>query len=144
MADPTVSRLRLIRTTGIGPVTYRQLIARFGNAEAAIAALPMLAQRGGGRSPRIADVSVAEREIAATTRLGARYLFLDDPDYPRLLAEIETAPPALIFRGNIAHGFFRLFLGLVPARAAELIERRIYFAGTDVFADKMRLANGHV
>ena len=93
MADPTVSRLRLIRTTGIGPVTYRQLIARFGNAEAAIAALPMLAQRGGGRSPRIADVSVAEREIAATTRLGARYLFLDDPDYPRLLAEIETAPP---------------------------------------------------
>ena len=117
MADPTVSRLRLIRTTGIGPVTYRQLIARFGNAEAAIAALPMLAQRGGGRSPRIADVSVAEREIAATTRLGARYLFLDDPDYPRLLAEIETAPPALIFRGDIAQAA-RPCVAMVGARNA--------------------------
>ena len=117
MTDPTVSRLRLIRTTGIGPVTYRQLIARFGNAEAAIAALPMLAQRGGGRSPRIADVSVAEREIAATTRLGARYLFLDDPDYPRLLAEIETAPPALIFRGDIAHAA-RPCVAMVGARNA--------------------------
>ena len=28
-----VSRLRLIRTDSIGPVTYRQLIARFGGDE---------------------------------------------------------------------------------------------------------------
>ena len=35
VADTAVARLRLIRTTGIGPVTYRQLIARFGNAQAA-------------------------------------------------------------------------------------------------------------
>ena len=32
-----VSRLRLIRTDSIGPVTYRQLMARFGNAGAALA-----------------------------------------------------------------------------------------------------------
>ncbi len=117
MTDPTVSRLRLIRTTGIGPVTYRQLIARFGSADAAIEALPMLAQRGGGRSPRIADAALAEREIAATAKLGARYLFLDDPDYPRLLAEIETAPPALIFRGNLTHAT-RPCIAMVGARNA--------------------------
>jgi predicted Rossmann fold nucleotide-binding protein DprA/Smf involved in DNA uptake len=35
-----VSRLRLIRTDSIGPVTYRQLIARFGDAETALKALP--------------------------------------------------------------------------------------------------------
>ncbi|MBC3942991.1 DNA-processing protein DprA [Sphingomonas albertensis] len=119
MTDPTVSRLRLIRTTGIGPVTYRQLIARFGSADAAIEALPMLAQRGGGggRSPRIADVAMAEREIATTTKLGARYLFLDDAEYPRLLAEIETAPPALIFRGDITHAS-RPCIAMVGARNA--------------------------
>jgi DNA processing protein len=117
VADPTVSRLRLIRTTGIGPVTYRQLIARFGSADAAIDALLMLAQRGGGRSPRIADAALAEREMAATARLGARYLFLDDPDYPRLLAEIETAPPALILRGDIAHAS-RPCIAMVGARNA--------------------------
>jgi DNA processing protein len=117
VTDPTVSRLRLIRTTGIGPVTYRQLIARFGSADAAIEALPMLAQRGGGRSPRIADAAMAEREIAATTKLGARYLFLDDAEYPRLLAEIETAPPALIFRGNLTHAT-RPCIAMVGARNA--------------------------
>ncbi|BCA63612.1 DNA processing protein DprA [Sphingomonas sp. HMP9] len=117
MTDATVARLRLIRTTGIGPVTYRQLMARFGSADAAIDALPMLAARGGGRTPRIADAALAEREIAATAKLGARHLFLDDPDYPRLLAEIETAPPALILRGDIAHAR-RPCIAMVGARNA--------------------------
>ena len=90
VADTAVARLRLIRTTGIGPVTYRQLIARFGSAQAAIDALPTLAARGGGRVPRVADRTLVDREMAATARLGARYLFVDDPDYPRLLAETAT------------------------------------------------------
>ena len=102
VADATVARLRLVRTTGIGPVSYRQLIARFGTAQAAIDALPLLARRGGGRIPQIAEASLVEREMAATARLGARYLFLGDADYPPLLAELETAPPALIVQGDIA------------------------------------------
>ncbi|MGN6376528.1 MAG: DNA-processing protein DprA, partial [Sphingomonas sp.] len=39
--DERVARLRLIRTPRVGPVSYRQLIARFGSAAAAIEALPM-------------------------------------------------------------------------------------------------------
>lgn len=61
----------------------------------------MLAARGGGRAPAIADPGAVRREIAAVERLGARYLFLDDPDYPPLLAGLESAPPALIVRGRI-------------------------------------------
>ncbi|WP_374944077.1 DNA-processing protein DprA [Sphingomonas sp.] len=102
MADTAAARLRLIRTQGIGPVTYRQLIPRFGDAEAALDALPMLARRGGGRAPPVADAGAVAREMAATERLGARYLFLGDPDYSALLAEIENAPPALIVRGDVA------------------------------------------
>lgn len=101
MDDPRAARLRLLRSANIGPVTYAQLIARFGSAEAALEALPMLAARGGGRAPRIADAGAVRREIAAVERLGARYLFLDDPDYPPLLAELESAPPALILRGRM-------------------------------------------
>ncbi len=101
-ADRRIARLRLIRTPSIGPVTYRQLIERFGSAEAAIEALPDLALRGGGKPPRIADTSAIEREIATTERLGARYLFLDDPDYPSLLAEIDSPPTVMTIRGDLA------------------------------------------
>ncbi|MBQ1500735.1 MAG: DNA-processing protein DprA [Sphingomonas sp.] len=100
MADTREARLRLLRSTNIGPVTYAQLIARFGSAEAALDALPMLAARGGGRAPVIADPGTVRREIAAVERLRARYLFLGDADYPPLLAELENAPPALILRGR--------------------------------------------
>ena len=102
MADTREARLRLLRSANIGPVTYAQLIARFGNAEAPLDALPMLAARGGGRAPAIADPGAVRREIAAVERLGARYLFLGDADYPPLLAELENAPPALILRGRPA------------------------------------------
>jgi DNA processing protein len=96
------ARLRLIRSANIGPVTYRQLIARFGNAEAALEALPTLAARGGGRAPMIADAGRVRREMSAVVKLGARHLFLGDPDYPAALAEMENAPPALILRGSLA------------------------------------------
>lgn len=103
MADGRdVARLRLIRTRGIGPVTYGQLLARFGSAEAAIEALPMLARRGGGTAPQVADARIVEREIAAVALLGARHLFVDDPDYPALLTETESAPPVLTIRGDLA------------------------------------------
>ena len=102
MADPREARLRLLRSANIGPITWRQLTLRFGSAEAAIEALPMLAARGGGRAPAIADTGAVRREIAAVERLGARYLFVDDADYPPLLAELENAPPALIVRGDLA------------------------------------------
>ena len=102
MADPDATRLRLLRTAGIGPVTYRQLIARFGSAAAAIDMLPTLARRGGGGAPALADPAAIDREIATVARLRARHLFLDDADYPPLLAELDSAPPALIVRGDIA------------------------------------------
>jgi DNA processing protein len=101
VTDTREARLRLLRSANIGPVTYGQLIARFGSAEAALDALPMLAARGGGRAPVIADIGRVRREIAAVERLGARYLFLDDEAYPPLLAELDSAPPTLILRGRL-------------------------------------------
>jgi DNA processing protein len=113
----TLARLRLIRTPRIGPVTYAQLLARFGNAEAAIEALPMLAARGGGAAPKIADPRVIEREMRSVERLGARYLFLGDADYPPLLAELDNAPAALTVRGELALSYRRT-IAMVGARNA--------------------------
>ncbi|MBB5711581.1 DNA-processing protein DprA [Sphingomonas xinjiangensis] len=117
MTDPRAPRLRLLRSANIGPVSYRQLMARFGSAEAALDAIPMLAARGGGRAPILSEPARITREIAAVERLGAAYLFLDDPGYPPLLAETDSAPPALIVRGNPALAR-RTCVAMVGARNA--------------------------
>jgi len=100
-SEDQIARLRLIRSENIGPVTYFQLLARFGSPGAALAAVPDLAARGGGRPPRLASRASVEREIEAVARLGARHLFLGQGLYPPLLAELETAPPALIAKGHL-------------------------------------------
>ncbi len=94
-----VSRVRLIRTDSIGPITYRQLIARFGDAAAALAALPDLARRG-NRALRIAPEEPCAAELAEAARLGATPLFIGTPEYPALLAGTETAPPLLYALGD--------------------------------------------
>jgi len=111
------ARLRLIRTRGIGPVTYRQLLARFGSAEAAIEALPGLARRGGGKPPTLADTAAVRREIAALATLGARHVFLDEHDYPPLLAELDSAPPVICVRGSTGLGG-KTVVAMVGARNA--------------------------
>jgi DNA processing protein len=101
LIEDLVDRLRLLRTPGIGPITYRQLIARFGTPGTALAAVPDLARRGGGRVPALTTVSDAERELARVEKLGGKWIALGQGMYPRLLAEIEDAPPLLIAKGDL-------------------------------------------
>ncbi|HEX5238617.1 MAG TPA: DNA-processing protein DprA [Sphingomicrobium sp.] len=110
-------RIRLVRSPGIGPVTYRQLIARFGTPAAALAAVPDLARRGGGAAPRLCSPEEAEREIAAVEKLGARYLIMGQGLYPHLLTELEDAPPLLMAKGNLAL-LDRMAVAIVGARNA--------------------------
>lgn len=110
-------RLRLIRSANIGPVTYVQLMRRFGTAAAALDAIPHLASRAGGKAPRLASADDVLREMDSVARAGARYLFLGEPDYPRLLGEIDTAPPALTVRGDTALAG-RTCIAIVGARNA--------------------------
>lgn len=94
-------RLRLIRSDNVGPITFGQLLQRFGSAAASLRALDDLARRGGAaRSPRIVSIAEAERELAAIDKLGARLVLLGDADYPAALAQLDDAPPALIVRGR--------------------------------------------
>ena len=100
--DEHRDRLRLIRSANIGPVTYHQLIARFGTATRALAAIPDLATRGGGKPPAIAGEGEVAREITRVDALGARYVFAGEALYPPALREIDNAPPVLIVRGRLS------------------------------------------
>ena len=99
--EEAFARIRLLRSPNVGPVSYRQLLRRFGTAQAALEALPDLAGRGGAPYQPAAPERVA-KEIGAVRAAGARYLFHDSPDYPALLAQLDSAPPILTWRGDIA------------------------------------------
>src|ERR671928_693278 len=91
--------LRLIRSENVGPRTFQALVNRFGGAAAALEALPELARKA-GRSLKIMTRAEAEREIEATVRLGGRFVATGEPEYPKALRAIDSAPPLIVVRGG--------------------------------------------
>ncbi|WP_425404282.1 DNA-processing protein DprA [Hwanghaeella sp.] len=96
-----IARFRLARTENVGPVTFRQLLHRYGSGCAALDALPELVRRGGrARGHRVASPEDIERERHAAERLGAVDLHLGCDGYPHPLAAIDDAPPFLYVLGD--------------------------------------------
>lgn len=116
--------LRLIRSEQVGPVTFRELINQFGGADAALEILPELVRRGGGkRTIRICPRDVAEAELAAAAKAGARPLFTIEPGYPAALAHIDVPPPLLYVKGH-ADLLARPAVGVVGSRNASAAGQR--------------------
>ncbi|NTG85979.1 DNA-protecting protein DprA [Agrobacterium rhizogenes] len=115
-----IAWLRLIRSDNVGPSTFRDLIQHYGSAEAALAALPDLSQRGGAtRVIRIASEQDALRELEAVHRFGARFVGIGEPGYPQALKEIDGAPPLLTVKGNLSTAV-RPAIGIVGSRNASI------------------------
>ena len=124
MSD-VLDRLRLARTDGVGPITYRRLLARYGRAADAISALPDLARAGGRSSPLVVPpVATAERELERTQKLGAKLLFLNEKEYPPLLALLDDAPAVIAVLGDLA-AFAPRAVALVGSRNASVNGQRI-------------------
>jgi DNA processing protein len=116
--------LRLIRSENVGPVTFYQLLARFGSAAAALDALPEIARRGGRQRPlTIATKAAVERELAALHETGAQLVAWGEPLYPAPLAAVEDAPPLISVRGQ-TQLLTRRAVAIVGARNASANGRR--------------------
>lgn len=118
-----LARLRLARSEGVGPTTFRRLIERHGSAAASLAALPRLAAAT-GRTLTPCPPEAAAREMEALARMGGSWLHLGGPGYPPLLALTEDAPPLLAVLGD-ASVLARRQVGVVGARAASANGRRM-------------------
>lgn len=115
--------LRLIRSENVGPITFSQLLAQFGSAGAALAALPDLARRGGGQSVKICDKAAAEREMEALAAVGGCFISIGEDEYPAALAAIDDAPPLIAVRGH-PHLLKKPMVAVVGARNASANGKR--------------------
>ncbi len=116
--------LRLIRSENVGPITFYQLLQRFGSAERALLALPDLARRGGKDGKiKICSVSEADREIEQHEKFGSTLIAACEPDYPALLSQIEDAPPLISIRGH-KHLLPKSCVAIVGTRNASAAGRR--------------------
>jgi DNA processing protein len=123
-AADLVSRLRLARTEGVGPSTYRRLLSRYASPAAALEALPGLARAAGRPDKPIPTAAAIEDEIARTARLGGQFIMPHMALYPPLLALLPDPPPALIVLGDPARLSARA-VAVVGSRNASLNGQRI-------------------
>ena len=110
--------LRLIRSENVGPATFRSLINRYGGAEAALAALPELAARG-GRSVRVESLAAAEDEMNRGQPHGRPLHLPRRAGLPAAPQGDGSAPPVLAVMGN-ADGSPSPAVAMVGARNASL------------------------
>ncbi|HAE28691.1 MULTISPECIES: DNA-processing protein DprA [Hyphomonas] len=117
--------IRLARTHGIGPVSFFQLLRRFGSAGAALDALPELSKRSRRARPlQPPPPEQVEQELKAVHRYGARIVLSSEPDYPPLLRDLEPPPPVLTVLGNTGLAA-RPTVAIVGARNASAAGRKI-------------------
>jgi len=120
-----ISWLRLIRSSNVGPTTFRQLINRFGSAEAALEMLPELTLRGGSRTkPNIFSYEQAQTELDQLDSIGARLTWIGDSQYPYLLQFIHSPPPLLAMRGEMVRNNNKT-IAIIGARNASASGRKI-------------------
>ncbi|WP_240540460.1 DNA-processing protein DprA [Paracoccus sp. pheM1] len=119
-----LAALRLIRSRKVGPATFHRLLGEHGSAQAALAALPAMAQAAGIQDYTPCPLSVAEAEIASGRRAGARLVTWGDPDYPALLRTVAEAPPVLWLRGDMAV-LERMPVAVIGARNASSLGLRM-------------------
>ena len=94
--------IRLSQSENVGPVTFQNLISRYGAAAAALDALPELSVKGGRACPvQIFSKEDAEAVLDRAEELGASFVAAGETGYPPLLAHIPAAPALLCVKGKV-------------------------------------------
>ncbi|HEX3755882.1 MAG TPA: DNA-processing protein DprA [Rhizomicrobium sp.] len=115
--------LRLTRTENVGPVTFQNLIARFGSASTALAEIPRLARRGGKKDFVLPPESEVARELDALAKLGGRIIASCEAEFPQGLAALDPVPPLIAVLGH-PHLLRKEMVAIVGARNASALGRK--------------------
>ena len=116
--------LRLIRTQNVGPVSFRDLINRYGDASTALDALPSLIRKKPIHPPRPDQV---EAEMDYAEQMGVRLICAVEPDYPKYLRTLDPPPPVISVLGRL-DVLHKPCVAIIGSRNASAIGQR--FAGS--------------
>ena len=86
-----LQKLLILRTPGVGPVKYQQLITKYGDIYSAVDSLNL----------DVGFIDAVKREIDSANNLGIKYISDEDKYYPKNLLEIKNHPPVISVRGNL-------------------------------------------
>lgn len=114
--EEKLARLKLARCESVGPNTFWNLISKYNSAEHALSVLSKNGQ------PLCSDKQLSE-EIDGMTKIGGRFVFLEDALYPPLLRNIPDPPPVLSFLGNknkVLSLYNKKMLAVVGARNSSI------------------------
>jgi DNA processing protein len=100
--DERLDWIQLSQTDNVGPVTFKNLLTRYGSAKAAMAALPELSKKGGKPvATKLFPRSQAEAHVARAKEFGAIFVAPGEKGYPSLLRNIYGAPALLCVSGRL-------------------------------------------
>ncbi len=113
-----LERLQLLRSPRVGPITFRQLLKKFGSARKALLALPELAARGGAKNKiKPKSKAQASEEMARVDKLGGKMIFWGEENYPQNLFVLNDAPPVITVFGQ-AQLILKTSISIVGTRNA--------------------------
>lgn len=109
--------LQLIKTDGIGPVTFFEYVKHTGSIAEALE----FAKRKKSVCPR----ELAEEEVIKAKNLNAHIIAYNDEYYPQRLLELNDAPPVLYALGNVDLLKQVPMIAVVGARNASIAGRKM-------------------
>lgn len=92
-----LAQLRLARTSGVGPVTYRRAVRHYRGAEAALEAHARWLKK----EQVLASAESVQRELEALAKMGGQIVLWGHAGYPSALAELPDPPLVVSVLGNI-------------------------------------------
>lgn len=123
-AEDPLLWLCLIRSRRVGAVTFHRLVGEHGGVEAALTALPGIAQAAGVERYATCPTEVARHELALGRVAGAQLLLWGQAAYPVALMDLPDAPPVLWAQGDVGL-LSRPMVAMVGARNASSLGLRM-------------------
>ena len=120
--DQRYSWLRLLRSRGIGTVTFYRLLAEYGSAQNVLKELPKVAATAGVKGYETYSKDALDAEFSNAKAASARLLCFGEADYPDHLRNIPNPPPALWAIGDVSL-LSRPSVAIVGARNASSLGR---------------------